>query len=65
MAPRCFITPHSAGGHQGEGQRLVQHFLSNLCAFEAREPLVDGVWESFGGKAPEKGNPGDEKALGG
>ena len=44
-APNCFITPHSAGGHQGEGLRLVQHFIRNLRAFEAGEPLTDRVWK--------------------
>jgi phosphoglycerate dehydrogenase-like enzyme len=44
-APNCFITPHSAGGHQGEGLRLVQHFVHNLRAFEAGEPLADRVWK--------------------
>lgn len=43
-APNCFITPHSAGGHHGERLRLVQHFLRNLRAFEAGEPLIDRVW---------------------
>lgn len=44
-APNCFITPHSAGGHQGEDLRLVQHFVRNLRAFEAGEPLTDRVWK--------------------
>jgi phosphoglycerate dehydrogenase-like enzyme len=44
-APRCFITPHCAGGHQGEAGRLVKHFVSNLRAFEAGEPLLDLVRE--------------------
>ncbi|MDF2439203.1 MAG: hypothetical protein JWN98_187 [Abditibacteriota bacterium] len=42
-APNCFITPHSAGGHHGERLRLVQHFLRNLRAFKADEPLIDRV----------------------
>lgn len=42
-APNCFITPHSAGGHAGEDTRLVQHFLSNLRAFESGSELVDRV----------------------
>lgn len=45
-SPRCFITPHSAGGHRGEDERLVQHFVRNLRAFEAGEPLTDRVGES-------------------
>lgn len=43
-APRCSITPHSAGGHQDEGTRLVRHFLRNLRAFEAGEELLDRVY---------------------
>ena len=42
-APNCFITPHTAGGHAGEHERLVRHFLSNLAAFERGEPLADRV----------------------
>ncbi len=42
-APNCFITPHSAGGHAGESERLVRHFLANLAAFEKNEPLSDRV----------------------
>jgi phosphoglycerate dehydrogenase-like enzyme len=42
-APRCFITPHSAGGHKGESERLVRHFLRNLAAWERGEPLADRI----------------------
>jgi len=42
-APNCFITPHTAGGHLGEGTRLVQHFVRNLRAFEAGEAMSDCV----------------------
>jgi len=42
-APNCFITPHSAGGHADEDERLVRHFLSNLAAFERGQPLADRV----------------------
>jgi phosphoglycerate dehydrogenase-like enzyme len=42
-APNCFITPHSAGGHGGEELRLVEHFLSNLNAFQEGRPLQDKV----------------------
>jgi phosphoglycerate dehydrogenase-like enzyme len=42
-APNCFITPHTAGGHAGEGERLVQHFLRNLRAFEQGHTLPDIV----------------------
>ena len=27
--PNCYITPHTAGGHADEQQRLVHHFLEN------------------------------------
>ncbi|MDR3405607.1 MAG: D-2-hydroxyacid dehydrogenase [Chthoniobacter sp.] len=42
-APNCYITPHSAGGHSTEPQRLVQHFLDNLRRFEKGEALQDRV----------------------
>lgn len=42
-APNCFITPHTAGGHAGEEERLVAHFLENLRRFERGEALVDRV----------------------
>lgn len=42
-APNCVITPHSAGGHDTEQQRLVQHFLDNLRRFERGEALADRV----------------------
>ncbi|MBV9467619.1 MAG: D-2-hydroxyacid dehydrogenase [Abitibacteriaceae bacterium] len=42
-APNCFITPHTAGGHKGEQERLVRHFLDNLAAFENDTPLQDRV----------------------
>jgi phosphoglycerate dehydrogenase-like enzyme len=35
-APNCFLTPHSAGGHDTENDRQVAHFLDNLAR------LVDG-----------------------
>jgi phosphoglycerate dehydrogenase-like enzyme len=38
-APNCTITPHTAGGHKGEFERLVQHFLGNLRLFEQSKPL--------------------------
>jgi phosphoglycerate dehydrogenase-like enzyme len=40
-APNCVITPHSAGGHHDEGQRLVQHFADNLARFLRSEPVLD------------------------
>lgn len=39
----CYITPHIAGTHSNEEERLVQHFLANLAAFEAGRPLTDRV----------------------
>ncbi|MEO8183983.1 MAG: D-2-hydroxyacid dehydrogenase [Deltaproteobacteria bacterium] len=39
--PNCFITPHSAGGHHDEGDRLVDHFIANLQRFERSEPVLD------------------------
>jgi phosphoglycerate dehydrogenase-like enzyme len=41
--PRCFITPHIAGGHTGEATTLVRHFLRNLDRFTQGEPLLDRV----------------------
>ncbi len=43
-APNCFITPHSAGGHENEDWRLVMHFLQNLQRFENGEALNDVVF---------------------
>ncbi len=43
LEPHCFITPHIAGGHRGEAETLVRHFLANLRRFEAGEPLHDRV----------------------
>jgi phosphoglycerate dehydrogenase-like enzyme len=42
-APNCYITPHIAGGHANEFDRLVKHFLGNLKLFEAGAPLNDRV----------------------
>jgi phosphoglycerate dehydrogenase-like enzyme len=41
--PRCFITPHIAGGHHDETGSLARHFLGNLARFTAGQPLVDRV----------------------
>ena len=41
--PNCYITPHTAGGHTTEFERLADHFLANLERFEAGEPLTDRV----------------------
>ncbi len=42
-APNCFITPHTGGGHHDQDERIVEHFLKNLAAFQRGEPLVDRV----------------------
>ncbi len=42
-APNCFITPHTAGGHHDQDERIVEHFLKNLAAFTRGEPLLDRV----------------------
>ena len=42
-APRCFITPHLAGGHRNEQGSLVRHFLDNFQRFLRDEPLLDRV----------------------
>ena len=41
VAPRCYVTPHSSGGHANEPERMVEHFLRNLKRFEKGEPLED------------------------
>jgi phosphoglycerate dehydrogenase-like enzyme len=42
-APNCYITPHTAGGHDNEFHRLAAHFLQNLTRFTNGQPLVDQV----------------------
>lgn len=39
----CWITPHTAGGHRDEFERLVRHFLANLHRFEDGQPLADRI----------------------
>jgi len=41
--PHCWITPHTAGGHEEEFHRLARHFLDNLKRFERGEPLLDRI----------------------
>jgi phosphoglycerate dehydrogenase-like enzyme len=41
--PNCWITPHTAGGHHDEYQRLIRHFLDNLDRFTAGQSLLDVV----------------------
>jgi phosphoglycerate dehydrogenase-like enzyme len=40
-APNCVITPHTAGGHHDEGDRLVEHFVTNFARFERGEAVRD------------------------
>jgi phosphoglycerate dehydrogenase-like enzyme len=42
-APNCHITPHTAGGHHDEFERLVRHFTSNLARFVRGQQLSDRV----------------------
>jgi phosphoglycerate dehydrogenase-like enzyme len=42
-ARNCFITPHTAGGRHDQDEALVEHFLSNLAAFQAGAPMIDRV----------------------
>jgi phosphoglycerate dehydrogenase-like enzyme len=43
-APNCHVTPHSAGGHAGEQERLMRHFAENLRRLERGAPFVDRVY---------------------
>ena len=42
-APRCYITPHTAGGRLDQDEAIVRHFLANLKAFERGEAMTDRV----------------------
>ena len=42
-APRCYVTPHTAGGRHDQDEAIVRHFLSNLAAFETDRKLADQV----------------------
>jgi phosphoglycerate dehydrogenase-like enzyme len=42
-APNCYITPHTAGGHQKESETLVRHFLQNFERFLGGFPLRDRI----------------------
>jgi phosphoglycerate dehydrogenase-like enzyme len=42
-APNSYITPHTAGGHHNEFERLVRHFLENLERFSKGEAVQDRV----------------------
>jgi len=43
-APNCYITPHTAGGHETEFIRLADHFLQNLSHWVRGENLIDRVF---------------------
>jgi phosphoglycerate dehydrogenase-like enzyme len=43
-APRCHITPHTAGGHADQFERMVLHFLDNFRRFENHESLINRVF---------------------
>jgi len=42
--PNCFITPHVAGGHGDEYDRLVALFLANLDHYQRGQPLAGRVY---------------------
>jgi phosphoglycerate dehydrogenase-like enzyme len=42
--PNCHITPHVAGGHGDEYDRLVAHFLENFRRFLHGKPLLGRVY---------------------
>lgn len=44
--PHCYITPHSAGGHHDEFDRLVLHFLEKLNRYENGEELSGRLYSS-------------------
>jgi phosphoglycerate dehydrogenase-like enzyme len=41
--PNCWITPHTAGGHADEFERIVRHFLENLRRFETGDMMLDRI----------------------
>jgi phosphoglycerate dehydrogenase-like enzyme len=43
-APNCFVTPHVAGGHDDEYERLVALLLENLERFLHAQPLLGRVY---------------------
>ena len=42
-APHCYVTPHTAGGHDTEFRRMAEHFVANLRRYERGEELADRV----------------------
>lgn len=43
LLQNCWITPHTAGGHDDEQLRLVLHFRENLQRFANQKPLLDRI----------------------
>ena len=41
--PNCFITPHTAGGHEDEAERHVEMFLANLARLQRGAELIDRI----------------------
>jgi phosphoglycerate dehydrogenase-like enzyme len=41
--PRCYITPHTAGGRRDQDDAIVDHFLANLAAFERGGVMTDRI----------------------
>ena len=41
--PHCYITPHTAGGHDKEFESNVSHFLENFRRFQSGQPLLDRI----------------------
>jgi len=39
----CYITPHTAGGHHDEFERLMKHFLENLRRYISNQSMLDRV----------------------
>jgi len=44
--PNIHITPHTAGGFDGELARLLEHFLDNLARYRTGLPLLDQILQS-------------------
>jgi phosphoglycerate dehydrogenase-like enzyme len=42
-APRCHITPHTAGGHADETGTMIRHFLDNFRRFVQGAALHDRI----------------------
>jgi phosphoglycerate dehydrogenase-like enzyme len=41
--PNCYITPHTAGGHHDEFDRLMRHFVHNLNAYTSQQMMIDRI----------------------